>query len=33
MSKTEINSSDTTMLKVDDKLLTKVYVKSTDRQS
>ena len=31
--KTEINFCDTTLFKVDNKLRTKVYVKSTDRQS
>ena len=33
MSKTEINFLDTTVVKVNNKLRTKLYVKPTDRQS
>ena len=33
MSKTEINFLDTTVIKVDNKLRTKVYIKPADRQS
>ena len=33
MSKTEINFLDTTVFKLDNKLRTKLYIKTTDRQS